>query len=237
MKDNDTPRPSAERLAIADKRLRQRYEHELKRYALINQQNDITALKNKCFPQKAMERLTFAKSKLKTTDAHVKAKRYADRFDRYFKAGKGLCIFGAEGTGKTYFACAIANALCEKRVPCVFTSLQSLVYGLREDAKREETLRIIDSVDLLILDDFGSEYLTDFMISKAAEVVNTRYNTNKPMVVTTRLDKKSILHPSPALAPIYSRLMDCCLFVQTGGVDMRRKELNESNLSFKGFYR
>ncbi len=83
----------------------------------------------------------------------------------------GLYIHGAIGTGKTYFAVALANYFVktkESRVAFInFAKRSRELFELNRDfSKKEECERIINSlsnVPLLIIDSFGNEYVNDFV--------------------------------------------------------------------------
>ena len=58
------------------------------------------------------------------------AHRYAEHFAEFQKNGQGLLFWGNVGTGKTFLAGCIANALMEKSIPVLMTSFPKLLNAL-----------------------------------------------------------------------------------------------------------
>ena len=75
----------------------------------------------------------------------------------------GLVLWGNVGSGKSYFAGCIANALMEREIPVCMTNfatiLNNLFYG---SENRNEYIVRLCSYPLLILDDFGMERGTEY---------------------------------------------------------------------------
>ena len=68
-------------------------------------------------------------------------------------------------------------------IPSLFTKLEDEHFG-RADTK---TMELLLSADLVILDDLGSEFKTQFTESKLYEIVNGRLNLDKPVILSTNL--------------------------------------------------
>ncbi len=51
----------------------------------------------------------------------IYAKRYVEHFSEMAQTGQGLLFWGNVGTGKTFLAGCIANALLEKKIPVLMT--------------------------------------------------------------------------------------------------------------------
>lgn len=145
-------------------------------------------------------------------------RRYADLFPQMKRENRGLLLFGSVGTGKTFTAACIANALLEQGLPVVMTSLVKLI-----DGGADELCSRMAAIDLLILDDLGAERSTDYALEKVYNVVDSRYRAGLPVIYTTNLTLEELKHPNDIrLARIYDRVLERCFPVEFRG-NSRRK--------------
>lgn len=112
---------------------------------------------------------------------------YADDFGRN---SDSLFMHGATGLGKTHLSLAIANVVAEKGFEVVYGSAQNLLSALEREKfgggngdKEKELLEC----DLLIIDDLGSEFSTQFTVAAIYNIINTRINLGKPVIISTNL--------------------------------------------------
>lgn len=107
--------------------------------------------------------------------------------------GLGLLFTGTVGTGKTYLAAAIANALMEKEFQVLFLVVPDLLDELRAtyDRRTETTeLDLLDTargIPILILDDLGAHNYTEWTRNRLYSIVNYRLNQQLPTVITSNL--------------------------------------------------
>lgn len=159
---------------------------------------------------------TFAIDDRADEKASATCKKYVDNWERILnmeKLGKGLLLHGKVGSGKTFLAACIANALIDKNIPVLFTSLPILVHKMTINFgdMRENVLGKVKSVQLLILDDFGSEQVSKTQLEKIYEIVNTRYQAHKPLIITTNLTMEKFKNPTDInYSRIYSRIQEMC---------------------------
>lgn len=145
-------------------------------------------------------------------------RRYADLFSKMKQANRGLLLFGSVGTGKTFTAACIANALLEQGIPVVMTSLVKLV-----DGGADELCSRMSAIDLLILDDLGAERSTDYALEKVYNVVDSRYRAGLPVIYTTNLTLEELKHPADMrYARIYDRVLERCFPVEFRGCSRRK---------------
>jgi DNA replication protein DnaC len=140
--------------------------------------------------------------------------------------GKGLWLVGDSGTGKTTLAMLVSKAAIEARRTTAIYSLPRLMGVLRESIDSEEgLLGLLDrlaTVDLLHVDDLGAEHRTDWVNEQLYSIVNTRYEDQRSIVLTTNANAEELEQQIGART--VSRLVEMCgdplaLF----GVDRRRE--------------
>ncbi len=105
---------------------------------------------------------------------------------------KWLYLHGPTGVGKTHLAVAIANAMVERNETITFWSVPDLLDQLRHTYSNpnESTFyRLFDSVrnsELLILDDFGTQQMTDWALEKLYQLISHRHDRLLPTVITSQ---------------------------------------------------
>ena len=183
---------------------------------------------------------TFDADDLKHPDITDKCKCYVDNWNSMRDNNFSLLFCGPVGTGKTFYAGCIANALIEKLVPvlvtsfsCIISSLQALSFG--ED-KNEVFFKKLQEPDLLILDDCGIERGTEYVLEQMFLIIDARYRSNKPLIVTTNLTPAELTTNELKYARIYDRILENCLQIPVLGASRRldiaaRKEEQFNKLS------
>ena len=145
--------------------------------------------------------------------------RYAGKFPQMLAENRGLLLFGAVGTGKTFAAACIANALLEQNYSVVMTSLVTLMDNA------DEIIRRMNKIDLLILDDLGAERSTDYGFERIYAVCDARYRCGKPVIYTSNLPLDTFKHTEDIrCARIYDRVLERCYPVEFRCVSRRKRE-------------
>ena len=120
------------------------------------------------------------------------AKRIGMNYIKNFeKLGRiGLLLYGDVGTGKTYLAACIANALLNQGIRVKWLTTMQIVERscFYSESEYAEYTRSITAPDLLIIDDLGAERGTDFALERVHSLVDTRISANLPMIITTNID-------------------------------------------------
>ena len=108
-----------------------------------------------------------------------------------------LIMTGGTGLGKTHLSLAIARDAIQKGYGVIYSSTSKLVQKLENEhfgrEESEETAGLLESCDLLILDDLGTEFRSSFSASALYETVNERLLLRKPTVISTNLSTKEIV--------------------------------------------
>ena len=163
------------------------------------------------------------------------ARKYVEHFPEMKDRGKGLLLFGSVGTGKTYIAVCIANELIDRGYPCLVTSFARLVNkigGLYTD--KQEFIDGLNRFDLLVIDDLAAERDTEFMGEIVQNIIDSRYRSGKPLIVTTNLTSDELQNPADIRKQrTYSRLYEMCIPFCVKGNDRRQKKLRSDYAEVK----
>lgn len=126
-----------------------------------------------------------------------KAKKYVSDFGKPEK-DSNLLFIGTTGLGKTHITTAIAKGVIDKSFDVVYDSAQNIVRAFemerfeKDERAGVETQRYFDC-DLLIIDDLGTEFRNSFTQSCIYNLLNTRINAGKSMIISTNIDSTSKL--------------------------------------------
>lgn len=157
-------------------------------------------------------------------------KRYVNRFNAMKQKNQGLLFWGNVGTGKSFAAACIANALIESGITVVMTSFIKIleVFDRKDTELQKDILDRLNSASLLILDDLGAERGTDYALEKVYYIVDSRYRSGKPLIVTTNLSLSEMMDESDIRKKrIYDRILETCYPMQFTGNSWRMKEANK----------
>lgn len=179
------------------------------------------------FPDVEMSRWTFDKDDCTNAKLTTVAHNYVDNFAEMKMRGKGLLLFGSVGTGKTFAAACIANALIDKGFPCLVTNFARLINTISGmyDGK-QQYIDSLNNFDLLVIDDLASERDTEYMGEIVQNIIDSRYRAGLPLIVTTNLTADELKHPSEMRKQrIYSRLFEMCMPLEVKHKDRRKEKL------------
>ena len=147
-------------------------------------------------------------------------KTYATDFRR---RSPSLLLYGKTGLGKTHLSLAVAGKAVESGYGVIYTSAQNLFNKLekekfgRSDGNTEET--ILDC-DLLIIDDLGAEFTTQFTVSALYNIINSRELEGKPTIISTNLTPEQLT--STYSERIASRILSNFVMLYFDGSDIRQ---------------
>ena len=139
-------------------------------------------------------------------------RRFCLSIEANLDAGRGLWLEGDPGTGKTTLAMLVSKAAIEARRTTAIYSLPRLMGVLRESIDSEDgLLGLLDrlaTVDLLHIDDLGAEHRTDWVNEQLYSIVNTRYEDQRSIVLTTNATAEELEEQIGART--VSRLVEMC---------------------------
>ena len=202
-----------------------------KQEALINQQKHldrVRRLKAEGFSDPAMLDWTFENDNGRSPQMYH-AHRYVEQWQAMRSENLGLLLWGGVGTGKSFLAGCIANALMEQEVPVSMTNFARILNELNSSfSGRNDIVDKLCRYPLLIIDDFGMERGTEYALEQIYSIVDSRYRSRKPLIVTTNLTLDEIRHPqNTAHARIYDRLLEMCIPISCIGVSFRKETAQE----------
>ena len=183
----------------------------------------IDELRRQCFTEPALRLCRFKDAQPSALLAY--AQRYAERFETILPENIGLMFTGEVGSGKTFAAACLANALIDRAVSVRLLSVPRLLAELQGQRDKGALLTDISHCGLLILDDLGSERGTDYVLEQLFLVVDTRCRCGKPLVVTTNLTLDELKNPTDLrYERIYDRIVGLCVPVRAPGGSRRAEQ-------------
>lgn len=212
---------------------RAKYEAEQERIKRRETELKVAKYREMGFTDEKFRQGTFATDSIKDPKASDFCRAYVRNWEYVRQNNMGLLLWGDVGSGKTFYAACIANALIDKGVLAIMTTLPTLVSSMSRNygEKREQVLAKVADTPLLILDDVGTERDTSFSNEQVYEIVNQRYKSNKPLIVTTNMSANEMRNPSDiAKKRIYDRILEMCSPLKVSG-QSRRQEVAREKMS------
>lgn len=209
------------------KEQREKEEAERRQREFMEQ---VSRLKSNGLQDKALREYTFANDKGYNPEIQ-KAHDYVDHWEDMKAKSIGLLLWGDVGTGKSFFAGCIANALLEQGIPVLMTNFSRILNSL-SGMYSEEKNQFIDSLNkysLLIIDDLGIERSTEFALEQVFNVIDSRYRSKLPLIVTTNMTLDELKHPQDiARSRIYDRVLERCVPLKINNQNIRQKNAAEN---------
>lgn len=158
-------------------------------------------------------------------------RNYADHWEDMQNNNIGLVLFGNVGTGKSYAAGCVANAVIDRMVSVGFIAVADIVNRIQglwgED--RDCSMRSLMRPDLLLLDDLGTERNTSYGKECVFDVINRRCLSGKPMIITTNIPLKYMQQTADMdERRIFDRILECCMPVQFDCQNFRQVNRQEN---------
>ena len=146
------------------------------------------------------------------------AGKYVKNWERIRKEGLSFTLTGNVGCGKTYAAAAIANKIltfgCKVWIATTSTMLDMML------TEPEVVHNRLATFDLVVIDDFGSERDTQYAAEKMFQIIDERYRSKLPTLITTNLNIEQAA-PDMTYKRIFSRIQGFAPQFRSKGEDMR----------------
>ena len=205
-------------------------ELELAKEKQLQEQQRIARLKANGLQDASLRQFAFAND-TGINPKMQKAHSYVEHWPEMKATATGLLLWGNVGTGKSFFAGCIANALLDQGVPVLMTNFSRILNALT-GMFSDDRNKYIDSLNhysLLIIDDLGMERGTEYALEQVFNVIDARLRSNLPLIVTTNLTLDELKHPADlAHERIYSRVLERCIPLKINNQNIRQMKAQEN---------
>ena len=144
-------------------------------------------------------------------------KSYVENMD---KEPFSLLLIGVTGTGKTFIARCMGALALKKNKSVLYINVNEYLNSLKPDYDGEPLKYHAISCDLFILDDLGTERITDYTSTELNYIIDKRLNDKKSTIITTNLTLDQI--EDLYLSSTHSRLENAYINRYLAGDDLRR---------------
>lgn len=180
--------------------------------------------------------VTFGKTDMDNDDfvkVADRARKYCAAAGKVLEQGVGIYLYGAKGTGKTHLTACIANELMSNYYSVLYTNFSEIsksiraTYGNRGESE-QAFIDKLATIDFLFIDDFGTESVARdgddlWLQEKIFEVVNKRYNANKPIIFTSNYSLADMIKNRGLADKTVDRISEICEVIKLDGKSYRLK--------------
>lgn len=191
------------------------------------EQEEIERKRMICFGGTNMESWCFENDDHSNPELSKIGRNYVENFREFLNEGKGLLLYGSVGSGKTYISACIANSLISDGYSALMTNFGRIVNRMQGSfSEKQNVLESLNRYSLLVLDDLGAERSTEYMQEMVYNIVDWRYRSGKPMIVTTNLTGEQMkATDNIQLQRTYDRIFERCLPIEVNGQSRRKQKL------------
>src|SRR5215204_3287351 len=210
-------------------------KNERREWELMRRDARVASLLEKSGLSKRLRRYTFQNFKPYVSPGAARAvervEEYLGHWEENKEEGRGLYLCGGVGTGKTHLAVAVLNELVRrKRVPSLFVTVPELLDNLREVYNKpgrdlDEWMDAVQNANFLVLDDLGSERVTEWVRERIFVIVNHRYRESLPTIFTSNIGPKDLAQQLGERTA--SRIIAMCEWIALEGDDYRETAAKE----------
>ena len=190
-------------------------------------QNQYEKLRSICFQGSELIGATFARDDCSNPKLSDTCKAFAE----IVTGGSSrdwLMLWGDCGTGKSFMAACIANAAIDAGMTARFITVPEIEQQLWREHDKSAVYDELNSVGLLIIDDFGCERRTEYMDEIKFNLIDGRLRSGKPCVITTNLTMNDFAAPKDLTQKrIVSRMFERVTTFQVKSEDRRFAALKE----------
>lgn len=140
---------------------------------------------------------------------------WIDDLDENLTTGRGLWLMGDTGTGKTTLAMLVSKEILRRGRTVAIYSLPKLLARIRStygadqgEESYSDFFERLCNVDMLHLEDLGTEYRTEWVLEQLYALVNERYERERSIMVTTNSSMEEL--ETQLGDRVVSRLVEIC---------------------------
>lgn len=202
------------------------------------------ALQKKCFSGQVMRDWKFENDNHQGDPKPMeKARTYAENFEEMLENNISLIFYGNPGSGKSFAAACIANAVMKQGHSCLMTNFPTIIRQMFQATNKDEYISNLCNCQLLILDDLFVEQSTEYALSIVWSVIDARIAQGYPMIITTNVTKQFLANPTTdkgeqireSLQRICSRLTNA-FPIAYNGTDRRKQEATGKFQKFRSLF-
>lgn len=163
---------------------------------------------------------------------YSRCKRYCEVANKVLEKGIGIYLFGSKGTGKSRITACMANELMNNYYTVLYTNFSEISKYIRGTFNKSieteyDFLERLTNIDFLFIDDFGTELVTKnnqdlWLQEKVFEIVNKRYNNNKPIIFTSNYSLRELIEDRGVADKTIDRINEMCEIMKIEGVSYRK---------------
>ena len=180
--------------------------------------------RHKCFTSPLLETYRIENADDSKSSQYIQyIKEYISKWQEVKEENVGLLLWGGVGTGKSFLAACIANAVIDAGDSARMLTFGEAILNVQSATDGVGYLKDLCSKSLLILDDLGAEWDTKFGAGIVYQLIDMRSLTGKPLIVTTNIPFPEMEQINDAgKSRLYDRILERCAPVKIDG-DSRRK--------------
>ena len=216
---------------------KQAEQQERERQLLIERKARVEAMRKNSALGKNFFGCTFDCSDITAHNADLYAlcKAYCTHAEEMLTNGYGVYLYGATGVGKTHLTACMGNALTDGLYSVFYTSFLEIDSELKSEfgnnTAQQKLIEKTECVDFLFLDDLGTENLkagsTTWMQSIVFDIINRRYNANKPIVCSSNYTLAQLMSECNYEQRAVHRLMEMCPLYRQLDCEIMRDSIAE----------
>ncbi len=158
----------------------------------------------------------------------VSATNRAAKYLQNFDNETSLYITGQVGTGKTYFVSCLVNELLKQQKQIIYLTAPNLANYLYEDLKNRDKIynsnkEEFKTVELLVIDDLGTEVVNRFVESCLTEIIDYRLVKKLKTIITSNYNPPTLLKENIYPERMISRIMGNYEVIPFFGSDLRNE--------------
>jgi DNA replication protein DnaC len=213
--------------------------------SVVNVQNAVKYNRSLGFFDPAYRRYTFKADDRKNPEISDLCLSYVNQWETMSAENLGILFTGPSSTGKTFYACCIANAVLENKIvdftrrgqimpsdevivatfPMLIAKLSAAKFN-----QKEQLLDDLAKSALFVIDELGVERQSEYMLEQVYTIIDARARSGKPLIITTNLTPDELINPEYVEhSRIYDRILEMCggIIIPVNG-DSRRQDIAAS---------